>query len=606
MKINKKIIWTLILFVLVVLSLIYFIGFFDKKISGCMDPMSLNYNPEATNSDGSCVERIYGCTNSNYIEYDVHANTNENHCLTPKIRGCTDELALNYRKEVNYDNGSCKKTKQKPCWIDRPNFVQNAYKDELNFKLPDSEMVINYYDAGFCKGFMDWTGEYNTFGTDPIFYLGDCYNPNGKLIGRAGNFNQKPFSGCVLEEKKEEETPLSMLNQEWSKEWMSLATLDMNNFWGFYTPYYELLWEVWWESDLVKSIPKWDNKVIGQALNYFNNGRRVKKIILFDNGYIASYEYAEKDWGEDYYDHLRTVKKNLTIYSPDLKLIYYERYDIPDSKNIESLLQRNQGLSSLKPNIIEKTFFHKNGNVFLNVLFDEDNPYQVISMQVFDHTDKNNTVFNFMISDDLSIIGECVNDDINMGFSSAKLLLDDLKNKNNIDYYTLDEFINHFIDDCKRNNINFPKQHKEIVFKKLNENTLATANAKNNNDSILIYVDPIEWEKASIEKKWYIVYHELGHDLLNLDHGQGGKMMFCYAEHDYNWVDFYWDKQNMFNYVKERADRLCTEEYKVGNGEDFEYFDISTDNLSKFLKEYPDAKYVSSGYPENCYYWVYK
>ena len=43
---------------------------------------------------------------------------------------------------------------------------------------------------------------------------------------------------------------------------------------------------------------------------------------------------------------------------------------------------------------------------------------------------------------------------------------------------------------------------------------------------IIIKIDPEKWAKAPSIKRWYILYHELGHDVLNLKHGQGGKMMF--------------------------------------------------------------------------------
>ena len=47
---------------------------------------------------------------------------------------------------------------------------------------------------------------------------------------------------------------------------------------------------------------------------------------------------------------------------------------------------------------------------------------------------------------------------------------------------------------------------------------------------IVIKVDPKKWQNSSKQKKWYIMYHELGHDVLNLNHGEGGKMMFNFAD----------------------------------------------------------------------------
>tara|TARA_A200000113_G_scaffold224771_1_gene243534 strand:+ start:1183 stop:1335 length:153 start_codon:yes stop_codon:yes gene_type:complete len=41
--------------------------------------------------------------------------------------------------------------------------------------------------------------------------------------------------------------------------------------------------------------------------------------------------------------------------------------------------------------------------------------------------------------------------------------------------------------------------------------------------------------------------HELGHDVLNFQHGQGGKMMFNYSDAEYNWDTFVKDRDYMFN-----------------------------------------------------------
>jgi hypothetical protein len=49
-----------------------------SSIAGCMDPFSLNYNPNATVSDGSCsTQRIVGCTDTASFNYNPNANTSE-------------------------------------------------------------------------------------------------------------------------------------------------------------------------------------------------------------------------------------------------------------------------------------------------------------------------------------------------------------------------------------------------------------------------------------------------------------------------------------------------------------------------------------------------
>ena len=80
--------------------------------------------------------------------------------------------------------------------------------------------------------------------------------------------------------------------------------------------------------------------------------------------------------------------------------------------------------------------------------------------------------------------------------------------------------------------------------------TIALSFDINNDENVLIKVNPNNWQNASIEKKWYIMYHELGHDILNLEHGQGGKMMFNFADKEYSWMEFFIDRQAMFDYYK--------------------------------------------------------
>lgn len=47
-------------------------------VYGCTDPFSLNYNPNATVSDGSCsTQRVVGCTDNSSFNYDPNANTSD-------------------------------------------------------------------------------------------------------------------------------------------------------------------------------------------------------------------------------------------------------------------------------------------------------------------------------------------------------------------------------------------------------------------------------------------------------------------------------------------------------------------------------------------------
>jgi len=51
---------------------------------GCTNPSALNYNPNATIDDGTCIPIIRGCTNSRAQNYNADANTDDGSCLFPE------------------------------------------------------------------------------------------------------------------------------------------------------------------------------------------------------------------------------------------------------------------------------------------------------------------------------------------------------------------------------------------------------------------------------------------------------------------------------------------------------------------------------------------
>ena len=127
-----------------------------------------------------------------------------------------------------------------------------------------------------------------------------------------------------------------------------------------------------------------------------------------------------------------------------------------------------------------------------------------------------------------------------------------LANMNPFDY---EGYIYKFIEDAKRNhslNLDHIRDTKiYTISKNLEAGTIAESLSMNDDSSVILQIDPYQWRNASQVKRWYIIYHELGHDILNLEHGQCGRMMDAYAKDDYTWKEFEEDKKIMFEKYKE-------------------------------------------------------
>jgi hypothetical protein len=119
-----------------------------------------------------------------------------------------------------------------------------------------------------------------------------------------------------------------------------------------------------------------------------------------------------------------------------------------------------------------------------------------------------------------------------------------------VNVYDLNLMVDVFLLDCRNSNISVKKGEVDIKFESLPENLLGLSYGKDNDSKIELRIDPEKWEAASSPKKWYLLYHELGHDVLDLNHGSGGKMMFNFADRGYSWKEFWDDRAYMFEAVK--------------------------------------------------------
>ena len=125
--------------------------------------------------------------------------------------------------------------------------------------------------------------------------------------------------------------------------------------------------------------------------------------------------------------------------------------------------------------------------------------------------------------------------------------------------FDLEKYVDKFILDAKLNHgIDFSyvnKNERLIIFRQLEGETIALAYEMNNDKKVLILVDPENWKNANQSLRYYIIYHELGHDILNLEHGEGGRMMNPYKEGQFSWSRFETDKTEMFSKYKLRDNK---------------------------------------------------
>lgn len=125
-------------------------------------------------------------------------------------------------------------------------------------------------------------------------------------------------------------------------------------------------------------------------------------------------------------------------------------------------------------------------------------------------------------------------------------------NLNEVNQYDLNLMIDIFLLDCKNHKIPVKKGKVITSFETLDRKTLGLSYGIYNDLKIDLKIDPSKWESSSIPKRWYLIYHELGHDVLNLEHGNGGKMMFNFADKGYSWEEFWVDRNYMFTSYKRK------------------------------------------------------
>ena len=80
-----------------------------EEVAGCDIPSACNYNPEATDNDGSCIVPEENCTvcNADNTGLDLIDDDGDGVCNALENPGCNIPTACNYDPEATSNNGSC-------------------------------------------------------------------------------------------------------------------------------------------------------------------------------------------------------------------------------------------------------------------------------------------------------------------------------------------------------------------------------------------------------------------------------------------------------------------------------------------------------------------
>ena len=138
------------------------------SIPGCTDASYFEYDSGATIDDGSCQTLIVGgCTDSNYIEYNPNANVDNGSCSILSVNGCTDENSCNYNSNATTDNGSCYNN-DLGCGCDNPAADIGYDCDGNCLNDSDGDLVCDEFEVVGCQD--ESASNYDSNATDS----GDC------------------------------------------------------------------------------------------------------------------------------------------------------------------------------------------------------------------------------------------------------------------------------------------------------------------------------------------------------------------------------------------------------------------------------------------------
>ena len=169
----------------------------DVIVNGCMETAADNYNsnanvqPETNGPNPTCI--YYGCTNSNFIEYDSTANTDNDptNCETLIVEGCTDSNFTEYDSNANTDDGTCSTEKVYGCTDPNAfNYDSNANTDEVPYSCVP--VIQGCTDSNYFEYISIANTEWEPSTCETLIVYG-CTNPAYINYDSNANMNEADF-----------------------------------------------------------------------------------------------------------------------------------------------------------------------------------------------------------------------------------------------------------------------------------------------------------------------------------------------------------------------------------------------------------------------------
>ena len=102
-------------------------------VYGCTNPSANNYNPNATQDDGSCTYN-YGCTDPSAYNYDSSAVINDGSCI---YQGCMDPNANNYNPNATV-SGTCTYNQPSVSFSRNPTAIVSGQSSTLSWSTSNA------------------------------------------------------------------------------------------------------------------------------------------------------------------------------------------------------------------------------------------------------------------------------------------------------------------------------------------------------------------------------------------------------------------------------------------------------------------------------------